>query len=225
MGFSELLGFLSLTAFLAILGQAGWKTRQLSRDDWALNNHGFDKMPEVIEWALRYCLNRGFMVIEDRNSEHFIVFRKSISRNGKIGLELGFPEAPWSTRYITELQDALTTSGTSFRKTRKYYGDFTTLIHVDCGQDIDKAVDLAHQCFFEIFGLAPGTRFKSKPSYYSSLNDDVDDPNYVNPSTSEWWSVWRNREQEKGRPDPALLLKGSAFTIGLLICYPALWLS
>ena len=223
MALSELLGFLSLMAFLALLGQACWKTWRMSRDDWSLYDHGFDKMPEVIKRALRYCLNRGVIVIEDRNSEHFIQFRKYILRNGEIGLELGFPEAPWSTAYFPQLRDTLTASGTSFRETREPYGKVTGFIHVDCGKDIDNAVDLAHLCFFEIFDLAPDTRFKSKLSNYSNLNDDVDDPDYVDPPTSEWWSIWRAKEQAEGRPDPALTLTAGAFTAGFLICYPALW--
>jgi len=163
----------------------------MSEDGWNLSNHGFDKMPKVIEWALQYCLNRGFIIIEDRNSEHFIQFRKYILRDGEIGLELGFPEAPWSAAYFPELRDALANSGTSFREARETSGKVTAFIHVDCGQDIDQAVGLTRLCFFEIFGLGTDTRFKSTPSNYSSLYDNVDDPDYVNPKTSKWWSTWR----------------------------------
>ena len=224
MALSELLGFLSLMAFLALLGQACWKAWRTSRDRWGLYDHGFDKMPEVIKWALRYCLNRGIIVIEDRNSEHFIQFRKYILRNGEIGLEFGFPEAPWSTAYFPQLRDAMTASGTSFRETRETYGRVTAFLHVDCGNDIDKAVALADLCFFKIFCLAPDARFKSRPSNYSILYEDVEDPDYVNPSsTSEWWSLWRAKEQVEGRPGPALTLMAGAFMAGFLICYPALW--
>jgi len=223
---SEVLAFLSLLGYAALLGQAIWKTWLMGQDDWGLYNHGLDKMPEVIKWALRYCLNQGFIVIQDRNSEHFVQFRKYILRNGGYGLELGFPEAPWSRTYFPKLRDALTAEGTPFRETRESQGEVTAFIHVDCGQDIDRAVELARLCIFDIFGLGADCRFKSSPSNYSVLYDVVDDPDYANPAASQWWSTWRAREQAKGRPDPALVFKAAAFTFGFVFCcYPALWLA
>ena len=226
MTLSEILAFLSLLGYVAILGQAIWETWSTNKDRWGFYNHGFDKVPEVIRWALRCCLHQGFVVIEDRDSEHFVQFRKYILRNGEYGLELGFPEVGWSKAYFPKLRDALTADGTPFRETRETRGEVTAFIHVDCGQDIDMAVDLARRCFFDIIGLALNTRFKSSPSNYSVLHDHVDDPDYVDPSSaSDWWSTWRAREQAKGRPDPALLLKAAAFATGWLICYLALWVS
>ena len=94
MTVSGILGFLSLLGYLAALGQSFWKTRVMSKNSLNFSDYGFDEMPKVIEHTLRYCLNRGFVVITDKNSERFIQFRKYILRKGEYGLELEFPEVP-----------------------------------------------------------------------------------------------------------------------------------
>lgn len=223
MALSELLGFLSLAGYVALLGRASWLTWRRPKSSWGFSDHGFDKMPEVIEVALRTCLNRGFIVIEDRDSEHFVQFRKYILRNGEYGLELGFPEAPWSKAYVPKLRDTLTADGLPFRETREFIGDVTAFIHVDCGQDIDMAVDLTRRCFFDIFGLASDSRFKSSPSNVSALQDHVDNPDYENSSLRQFWPAWRADWRAKGLADPKLLMTGAAFTVGFVFCYPALW--
>jgi len=49
---SGILGFLSLLGYLAALGQFFWKTWVMSRNSLNFSNHGFDKMPKVIEHTL-----------------------------------------------------------------------------------------------------------------------------------------------------------------------------
>lgn len=220
----ETLAFLSLLSFAALWVRAIRKTWKKGKDKWGLYKHGSDRIPDVINWALRYCLRRGFIVIEARNSEHFIQFRKYILRNGEIGLELGFTDASWSKAHFPKLRETLTANGIPFRETRETYDDFVTLIQVDCGQDIDRATYLARLCFFDLFGLSEDTLFRSSPTNYSELHDDVDDPDYANPvGFRNWWSALRGREQEKGRPDPAPVLMSVAITAGWLICYVTLW--
>lgn len=155
MTISGSLGYLSLAGYLALLGQAFWKTRDMSKDRWGLCNHGFDKIPKVIDYALRHCLNRGFMVITDRKSYHCVVLRKYILRNGERGLELGFPDADWSASHAAALRAALKSEGVSLREASERYREVKASIHVDCGRDINKAVELVRRCFFELFGLPP----------------------------------------------------------------------
>lgn len=224
MTISETLGFLSLVGYLALFGQAAWITRSKSKDSWGLYNHGFDKMLEVVEHALRYCLNRGSMIVADRNSKHHVLFRKYILRERELGLEFGFPDAEWSRPHVPALRAELTTRGIPFREVLESYGTNIAIIHVDCGRDMDKAVDLARLCFFDLFGLCQDTRFKSSPLRYSSLGVDVDDPRYENPPAAKWWSAFRDSWRAKGLADPALALRFAAFTVGLMfVSYPALW--
>lgn len=226
MTISETLGFLSLMGYLALFGQAIWMTRSKSKDRWGLYNHGFDKMPEVIKFALRHCLNGGSMVVADRNSSHRVLFRKYILRKGEIGLEFGFPDTEGARSHVPGFLAELTSTGTPFREAHENYGADTAIIHVDCGQDLNKAVELTRLCFFELFGLSLDAQFKSSPSGYSSVHDHVDDPRYRNPTASKWWSTFRARWRAQGHPDPNLLLKYAAFTVGLMfVCYPALWVT
>jgi hypothetical protein len=143
MTISEALGFLSLAGYLALLGQAIWKSWSMSKDRWGLYDHGFDKMPEVVEHAFRYCLNRGSMIVADRNSKHRVLFRKYILRERELGLEFGFPDAEWSRSHVPALRAELTTRGVPFREVRESYGTDVAIIHVDCGRDMEKAIDLA----------------------------------------------------------------------------------
>jgi len=57
----------------------------------------------------------------------------------------------------------LPTDGIPFRETRGSAADATAFIRVDCGSNIEKAVELAHRCFFDLFGHAPdpNARFQS----------------------------------------------------------------
>ncbi len=224
---SEILGYLSLAGYLAVFCQAVWLTWLKSRDDEPIYGHGFGKVPEVIAWALRHCFHQGFIVIEDRESNRFVQFRKYIpvlTKHG-YGLEFAFPNAPWSKPYLPKLREALGEDGIPFREARETHGDVTSFIYVDCGQDTEMAVDLARRCFFDIFGLAPDTRFKTIASDYSVLGDEVVDHRVQNPSSlGQLWRALRAKFLAFGLPDPNLFMRFAGYTAALLfLCYPALW--
>jgi hypothetical protein len=151
-----------------------------------------------------------------------IRFREYILRKGEYGLELKFPESPWSKYYFPTLREALPTDGIPFRETRGSAADATAFIHLDCGSNIEKAVELAHRCFFDLFGHAPdpNARFQSKLENYSTL-EEVDDPDHQAPKS--WREYWF-RYRATGLPDPKLIMKTAAYGVGLFFCcYPTLW--
>jgi hypothetical protein len=225
LAISEFLGFLSLAGFVALVGQASWKTFGGTKDGWSFQNHGVDQLPKVLEFALQSCLNDGTIVIENRRFEHFVQFKKYIQRDRKFGLELGFPNADWSTKHSQKLRNFLTTNNIPFREKSENVGQVNSFTLVDCGQDINLAVRLARLCFLDVFGLASDVRFKSTVTDNSTVTDVVDDPDYVNPTASQWWTAWRSNQRAKGRPDPKIVLTGAALTMGQIICYPVLWVS
>ncbi len=228
---SMALGYLSLVGYLAVIAIAIRRAWPMSNDGWSLENHDFDKMPKVIEWALKNCLDQGLMVISDRDSNKFIQFRKGIFRKGEYGLMFEFPNADWSTEFVPKLRDALITENICFREVRERGKGIATLIRVDCGRDVDKCVYLTRLCFLEILGLASNIRFESKPSRYSKWSGLVDDPDLVPPSSlSETrartsWSETRARNREMGRPDQNLILMAMLLMVGLIVFYPIFWLS
>ena len=195
----------------------------MSRNRWHFGNHEVDNLPEVLRTVLKRCLNGGSVVIEDRRTGQFVQFRKYILAKGDYGLELGFPDAPWSRAFFPKLRDALTAKSIRFRETGRSAGDITNFLHVDCGKDIAKAVEISRLCFFGIFNLARDTRFKSTLSDYASLDEQVDDPNFKDHGL-KWWSVWRVHEQAAGRPDPALVFCAMFWTVALQVAFVVLWI-
>ena len=150
---SELLAYLSLAGFLALLGQSAWKTWVMSDQTWGLHDHGLDKAREVVEWALRHCLDRGMMVVSARGTEHQVLLRKYIRLFGDRGLVFGFPDAQWSRQYIPRLCSELDARSIRFRKANEPYGQVNVVLHVDCGQDLDGVADLVRYCFLDFSSL------------------------------------------------------------------------
>lgn len=225
---AEVLALISLLNYIAFWSRGISKVWMASRDDWGHENHGFDKMPEVIRFALRYCLHQGSIDISDRNSEHFVQFQKYILLNGKYGLEFCLPKTGWSKPYFSKLRDTLTADGVLFQESRESDEDVTALIRVDCGQDIDKATDLARRCFFEIFDLAQDTRFKLEASNFSTSHDDIDGPVSSDPRVSEFWNGFRDARRWDGMEDPSpfsIIIKSIVFGGFVFFVYPALWWS
>jgi hypothetical protein len=228
MTLSLALGLLSLLGYLAIIGWAVWETwvetnAQAEASGWRMGNHTSDDMPKAIDWALRHCLDRGQITIKGRGSPYAIRFAKYKPPLNKYRLEFAFPLTDLSTPFVPQLRTALMGKGFPFRETRDEEG--VTCLSVDCDQDADKAVELARLCFFELFGLPADTRFETKPKNYSTLQDHVDNPNYIDQgSLSERWKLWQERALEKGQTVPplGLMLKFAGCAFGIFFGHPIL---
>lgn len=230
MTLSAILGYFSLAGYLGLWGYVGLESRRnwaKSRNEDAFYDHRFEMVRDNIAWALRCCFHNGFLVIEDLDANRFIQFRKYIpgGQIGGHGLEFSFPNAPWSRAYFPKLRDILTAKGIPFREARENRGHVTAFIHVDCGQDVEMAFDLARRCFFDIFGLAPDTRFKSTAKNYSALGDEIVDRRSKNyESLGDFWQALRARALAKGGPELNLVLRLFGYYSGLMfLCFPALW--
>ena len=228
MTLSFALALLSLFGYLAVIAMAVQATCAENREkadpnSWQMSNHSFDNMPEVINWALRHCLDRGHITIKARGAAYAIRFNKYIPRKGAYGIEFSFPVAEWSTPLLPRLRAALAKDGVRFRETPRPIGD--SWLWVDCGQDVGKAVDLARRCFIEIFGLSADTRFQTKPKSFYPYEDIVNDPDYADAGAlhNHWLSA-QARKRAEGHSGPPLALRICAafYFIGFMLCHPIL---
>ena len=205
MTHSLALAVLSLIGYLACIARAirnAYVQHRAEADagNWHVSNHTFDKMPDVMEWAIRHCLDRGYITVKARGSAYAIRFTKYIPRKGEHGIEFSFPSDESLTPFLPRLRTALTAKGIPIRETRG-----ASILRVDCGQEAGKAVELARLCFFELFGLPADTRFKTKPKRYSSDEEYVKDPDYFHRmSLSEYWKYLEARAQGKGQSIPPI---------------------
>lgn len=217
VSYSDVFGFLSLTGYLAALGWVFLFAFRKSKNDIDLVDHGSDSFPNTIRSALLRSPDQGVITIADLNSEYRVLFRAYNSPNGGTGLEFGFPSTKWSQAHSPSLRDELLKQGISFREAREPYGDFVADIHVDCGRDIEKAVELARRCFFDLYGLALNSRFQISPTSWPDREDVVSANGDSDVSLREYTEVM-------GMPDPSLTMKATAYTAGLILFgYPALW--
>jgi len=113
---------------------------------------------------LLYYYKRGFLVIEAPNKHRFIQFRIYM-RDGKTGIEFGFPLAPWSEKYYERLKTVLYDQGIDHEFQPTGEDIVVSFIMVDFDQDWAKAMEFARMVLLEVFGMRPGDRIRV------SLND------------------------------------------------------
>ena len=225
MALSQILAFLSLAGIIALLGQATWKTFRRSSPSISPRDYSLEELPKTLSFALRSCFNGGFVVIEAEGSELFVQFKKYIFRDGTYGLELGFPDAEWSTDFAPKLRQALETEGIAFRDQPEQVGLVRSFILVDCEQDIDLAHRVTRLCFLEIFGLQEDTRFRAQVTDHAAEGQVIDDPD-IDEDTIEGESAASSLAKHGiGRVEIALMSLGAISVVGILICYPLLWLA
>ena len=220
---SALIGFLSLAGYILSLAMAVLKpSSQGSGDDRCIQDHGPDRLAEIIDLAFRSCKKQSFMVIAARSSKHFVQFRKDQLESGATGLTLWFPEAAWSATYLRKLRHLLLANDIEFWESRDQVFRF---IHVDCGGDVSSAFSLVHLCFYRVFGLSPQTRFNSrvfaplKPSVQSSVTAGGTS------SAPKFDSNGRATCPEEDEWHDGVPFLDRVVLIFWLLCFPSLWLS
>ena len=217
MSSSDILGFLSLAGYMAMLV---WMFRfGFGRDKNRVNlsNHGPENFSDTIRTARMVSPDQGMITITDLKSDYRVLFRSYNFPEGGSGLEFGFPVTEWSEPHSPSLCNELRTRGIPFREARETYGDFGAGIHVDCGKDINKAVDLARLCLFDLYGLSPDSRFQTSPSRWPDHEDVVS-------ADADGYRPLRDFNKVMGMPSLSLTMRAAAYAVGFIFCsYPALW--
>jgi hypothetical protein len=225
---------LALLSLLYFIGVFAWGLHRSSAEteakrnssEWRMSDYGFDQMPDAIKWALHYCVDRGHITVKAQGGPYAIRYIKYIPNEGPGGIELAYPIADWSTPLLPRLRAALTADGIRFRENSRPLGN--TWLRIDCGQDVEKAVDLAGRCFFDIFGLPADTRFETKPKRLYFVRDNSSAQTWPETTSlsdlSEYWEDIQDRNREMGHTLPPLaLLKGAmVFGLGMFVCHPVL---
>ena len=225
MALSQILAFFSLLGFVALVGQASWKTFGRSRPSKSPRDYSLEELPEVLGFALRSCFNDGFVVIEAEGTELFVQFKKYILRDGTYGLELGFPDAEWSTVFAPKLRQALETAGIAFREQPEQVGLVRSFILVDCQQSIDLANRVTRLCFLEIFGLQEDARFRAQVTDHAPKGQEIDDPDIDEDTIKRESAMSFLAKHGIGKVEISLMSLGAIAVVGILVCYPLLWLA
>lgn len=107
----------------------------------------------------------GILIIQHTRSEIFLQFRKYIRSRGDYGIELGFPRAKWSEEYFSRLSDYCDDHGIDYILDPSEQAGPIQFLHVDFGQDYDRAYWFTKNVLRDIFNLS------SEATYYVHLNN------------------------------------------------------
>lgn len=141
--------FLAFVGFLHLLDKFPYVHRKIPQLD----------LETYLDILLRSGFEGGFIVIRLPKDPRFIQFARRYE--GHPGLELGFPNAPWSREYFRVLQQVLQRHEIPyFTKRMAEEGEepVTEFLYVNSGEDVYAAGDLSRTIFQEVFGLDEDTR-------------------------------------------------------------------
>ena len=157
------------------------------------NASGFVAIREHLAHLLRQGYDQGCAVLAFKGTEAFIQFRKYIHAKGDSGLELGFPDAEWSREYFPKLVEWCEKNGFSSNLDCNSQGGGLNFLHVDTGDDLDRAMQLVEGIVIDIFGLESDTRFFCQFDGVNELGEEINDP-FAAPLSSK---VTKERREEK----------------------------
>src|SRR5262245_58462306 len=130
---------IAIALIISFLFAARWLLRRPVRYRRKVN----DDLTKFFKALLFRGYDKGILIIEAPNKKRFIQFRKYIIKKGNLGLEFGFPLAPWSEKYYEHLNKLLYDREIEY-ETRSTGDDIvTSFIIVDLKQDLDRAMELA----------------------------------------------------------------------------------
>jgi hypothetical protein len=112
---------------------------------------------------LQILLNQGedgfLLFLQRTGGSEFLQFRKYIRARGHPGIELGFPESPWSRMYIESLRGLLDRERINYAVAETGTEPTTAFILVDFGRDVSAAAEFAVTAVSEVYRL-PQAEFK-----------------------------------------------------------------
>lgn len=137
--------------------------------------------PDRIELFLQTLLKRGFdggvlvfEVMERSKTRRFIQFAKRITAPGVIGIEFGFPNAPWSRQYFEPMCNSLASAGFSVRVTQTGRDDTSAFLTVNLGSDLSAAVRLVDVALKQVLRVTESARIDALLTHVSPRDELVD---------------------------------------------------
>jgi len=95
------------------------------------------------------------MFIETPDRKKFLQFRKYIKSRSNVGLEFGFPLAPWSGEYYEKVKESLERKDIDYSIAGTNERVVTEFLLIDLRQDVEKGIEVARLILREVFGLRP----------------------------------------------------------------------
>jgi hypothetical protein len=137
------VALLLLEAFLALL-------------DWLHQpKHPFDAkaLPRYVQDVLHKGYDGWLMFVKRRSGAEFFRYRKYIRGPGRPGIELAFPDAPWTSDYIEPLKRLLEERGVRYVVTPTGAASGNDSVRVDFGKDVRRAADVGLAIVSDVFGM------------------------------------------------------------------------
>lgn len=122
----------------------------LSRRGW---RYRLSTIHVPIESLLKRGYDCGFLIIHISFSRRFLQLRKYIRSPGDYGVELGFPNAKWSSRYFHRVEALCKENAIEFRIERKAIDSPLEFLCVDFGKDHRAATQCVKLILIKIFGV------------------------------------------------------------------------
>lgn len=158
-------GFVTL---VAVMSYVQWR-REYDEQTIADVKHKADRL-------LRRGYEGGFMIVSERQSDRFVQFRKYIHHRGEFGLELGFPRAPWSTKYYDRVLQLVETEGLPVVVQPTNDSPVTEFLFADFGRDTDRLAFVIGRIFHDIFAMPQQQTFRIRPKGLAAQDVLVDSP-------------------------------------------------
>jgi hypothetical protein len=115
-----------------------------------------------------------FLTVTDPESERFVQFRKYVHGKDELGLELGFPRAPWSEKYYDDVLKLVEAETLPLVLQPTNDSPVTEFLLVDFGMDTRRLVITIARIFHEIFGVPSARRFRLSGDAYGQGTDVSD---------------------------------------------------
>ena len=139
------IALLLLGAILYHYGKRPYRHKRVVADD----------LSNLFKVLLYRGYDGGLMFIEAPDRKRFLQFRKYIKSKSNVGIELGFPLAPWSGEYYEIVKESLERKGIDYSIAGTSGRVTTEFLLIDLKQDVGKGVEVARLILGEVFGLIP----------------------------------------------------------------------
>ena len=126
-----------LIVFLSIIGFIKWMNRPVRQ---RINN--LNELERFLKNLIGEFTDGSVLIVEDRKTKRFIQFAKK----AKVILHFGFPDAPWSRKYFTRVEDAFKKKNIQFTINPTGEEIVTKFLDIEISK-IDKGVELAKTAF------------------------------------------------------------------------------
>jgi len=139
------VSLLLLGAILYHYGKRPYRHKRAAADD----------LGKLFKVLLYRGYDGGLMFIEAPGRKRFLQFRKYIKSKSNVGIEFGFPLAPWSGEYYEKLKESLERREIDYSIAGAGGRVTTEFLLIDLQQDVGKGVEVARLILGEVFGLMP----------------------------------------------------------------------